>query len=603
LWFRKDEMKTEFNNEQLEQKVKNLPHKPGCYLYKNADGKVIYVGKAIDLRKRVSSYFNKVQNMKTTRLVREIVDLDFFVVTNEAEAFLLEQNLIKKYRPRFNILLNDDSAYPYIIITNEHDPQYKYVRKYDKKALRNYGPLPQGSNARNVLKVLERLYPLRRCKGNLGHPCIYYHIHQCSGACFKDVPWSYYQDQIRHVDSFFNGHINEVKQELFQRMENAANNLQFEEAQRLKELYISLDYTIAKQDVTIDDDKNHDVAIYAIDQDRIALITLFYRHGQLLYKDSLITSYYGQDPEDLFISYLEQLYAKNALPDKLIIPESIDVFNLSTILKPIATHPINKTEKALYALAQENVAEALIQDKLKSQAVHDREHDVLVELQNLLGLKAYPQHIEMFDISNIGSEFVTGSTVVWIGGKPSKTDFRKYNIDIPAQDDASRLQNMLYRRFQKALVEQRPLPDLIIMDGGIIQVHAAKQILADLGLERLPVIGLIKNDAHRTEKLLDLQENVLDLDKQTPLYNFLAAIQERVDSYAKSGYRHKQNVSLLTNTLTQVPGLGKKKIQELNKRFETRQDLENASFEELNEIIHNRTTTKNLMDFLAKNKL
>jgi excinuclease ABC subunit C len=181
-------MKTEFNNPQLEQKVKNLPHKPGCYLYKNADGKVIYVGKAIDLRKRVSSYFNKVQNMKTTRLVREIVDLDFFVVTNEAEAFLLEQNLIKKYRPRFNILLNDDSAYPYIIITNEHDPQYKYVRKYDKKALRNYGPLPQGSNARNVLKVLERLYPLRRCKGNLGHPCIYYHIHQCSGACFKDVP-------------------------------------------------------------------------------------------------------------------------------------------------------------------------------------------------------------------------------------------------------------------------------------------------------------------------------------------------------------------------------------------------------------------------------
>jgi len=386
-------------------------------------------------------------------------------------------------------------------------------------------------------------------------------------------------------------------------MENAANNLQFEEAQRLKELYVSLDYTIAKQDVTIDDDKNHDVAVFAIDQDRIALITLFYRHGQLLYKDSLITSYYGQEPEDLFISYLEQLYAKNALPDKLIIPDSIDVFNLSTILKPIATHPINKTEKALYALAEENVQEALIQDKLKSQAVHNHEHDVLVELQNLLELPAYPQHIEMFDISNIGSEFVTGSTVVWIGGKPSKTDFRKYNIDIPAQDDASRLQNMLYRRFQKALVEKRELPDLIIMDGGIIQVHAAKQILADLGLERIPVIGLIKNDAHRTEKLLDLQENVIPLDKQTPLYNFLAAIQERVDSYAKSGYRHKQNVSLLTNTLAQVPGLGKKKIQELNKRFETRQDLEQATFEELNEIIHNRTTTKNLMDFLTKNKL
>jgi excinuclease ABC subunit C len=404
--------KTSFNNSHLEEKVKNLPHQPGCYLYKNSQGKVIYVGKAIDLRKRVSSYFNKVHNYKTTKLVSEIDDLDFFVVTNETESFLLEENLIKKYRPRFNILLNDDKAYPYIIITNEHDPQYRYVRKYDKKALRSYGPLPQGSNAKNILKILERLYPLRRCKGNLGKPCLYYLIGQCSGACFKEVNFQYYQEQIKKVDRFFNGNLNDVKEELFSRMENASQNLQFEEAQRLKELYLSLDYAIMKQDVKIDDHKNRDVMTFQIVKDRIAFVTLFYRQGQLLFKDNLVTDYFGQVPGDLFSNYLDQIYSKNMLPDQLIIPNEIDLYELNENLKNKATHPINKLEKSLFVLATRNADEALKQDQLKSQTVNNNEHDILLQLQILLGLKEYPYRIEMFDISNLGHEFVTGSTVV-----------------------------------------------------------------------------------------------------------------------------------------------------------------------------------------------
>jgi len=596
-------MKTKFNNQTLEEKVKNLPHKPGCYLYKNKQGKIIYVGKAVDLKKRVSSYFNKIHNYKTTKLISEVEDLDYFVVNNEAESFLLEQNLIKKYRPRFNVLLNDDKAYPYIVITKEKDPQYRYVRKYDKKALRNYGPFPQGANARNILKILERLYPLRRCKGNLGKPCIYYYLNQCSGACFQDVDPKYYQDQIKHVDKFFRGSLSDVKNELMKKMENASSNLQFEEAQRLKELYFSLDYAISKQDVTIDDNKNRDTATFKLLKDRIVFTILFYRHGQLLFKDSLVTDYFGQDVGDLFISYLTQIYEKNILPNQLIIPSEIDLYHLPEQFKKVATHPINKLEKSLFKLANENAIEALDQDQIKTQVVKNNEHDILLQLQELLGLKTYPYHIEMFDISNIGSEFVTGSVVVWKGGKPVKNDFRKYNIEIEENDDASRLKIMLYRRYQKALLLKRELPDLIIMDGAIIQVRAAKSILADLELDHIPVIGLVKNDKHNTEKILDLNEHEIKLNKKTPLYNFLANIQIRVDSYAKSGFRQKQTTSFLTNELLSVKGLGKKKIQELNKKFETRKDLENASFAELNEIIKNEKTTKNLMLYLQKNKL
>jgi len=269
----------------------------------------------------------------------------------------------------------------------------------------------------------------------------------------------------------------------------------------------------------------------------------------------------------------------------------------------VATHPINKLEKSLFKLANENAIEALDQDQIKTQVVKNNEHDILLQLQELLGLKTYPYHIEMFDISNIGSEFVTGSVVVWKGGKPVKNDFRKYNIEIEENDDASRLKIMLYRRYQKALLLKRELPDLIIMDGAIIQVRAAKSILADLELDHIPVIGLVKNDKHNTEKILDLNEHEIKLNKKTPLYNFLANIQIRVDSYAKSGFRQKQSTSFLTNELLSVKGLGKKKIQELNKKFETRKDLEKASFVELNEIIKNEKTTKNLMLYLEKNKL
>ncbi|ATZ18881.1 excinuclease ABC subunit C [Williamsoniiplasma somnilux] len=580
------------------EKVKNLPSKPGCYIYYNKDKKVIYIGKAKNLNKRVSSYFNRVHNIKTTRLVREIADLDFFIVNNERESLLLEENLIKKYRPRFNILLNDDKAYPYIVVTNEKDPEYKYVRKFDKKALRSFGPLPIGSSAREIMTVLQRTFPLRRCKGNLGSPCLYFHINQCSGACFKVVDPLFYKKQIKHIDKFFKGDTKEVIAVLESKMQKAADNLQFEEAQRIRDSLKGLQLALAKNDVDLDDNLDRDIIAYMTLENTISIVTLFYRAGKLLFKDETISEYHGQDLSDVISLYINQIYQKNMIPKQIIIPEIVDFEFLKPEVLKVATKPIKKNEINLWKLAQINAQEAIVQNSLKTQTVNNNYEKILHELQNLLKIETYPYHIEMFDISNIANEFVTGSCVVYKGGKPSIKEFRKYNIEIEDQGDSARLENMIYRRFQKALIEKRDAPDLIIMDGGIIQIHSAKKILESLSLDNIPVIGLVKDDKHKTSHLIGPKEEKINLIKNTPLFNFLSAIQIRVDNYAKSGFRKKQNQAFLHNDLEKIKGLGKKKIQELFKKYDSINQMKNSDFNNLNKIIKNKHTTNLLLEYL-----
>ncbi|WP_031543274.1 excinuclease ABC subunit UvrC [Mesoplasma photuris] len=584
----------------LEDKVKNLPDKPGCYIYYNKDKKVIYVGKAKNLNKRVGSYFNRVHNIKTTRLVREIFDLDYFVVKNEMEALILEENLIKKYRPRFNILLNDDKAYPYITITNEKDPQYKYVRKYNKKSLRSYGPFPLGSNAREIMTILERIYPLRRCKGNLGKPCIYFHIDQCSGACFKEVDQSFYKNNISQVDKFFKGNVKEVEQTLINKMQIASNNLQFEEAQRIKETIKSLKIITFDQNVELNSQKDTDVFNYHISNENIALVGLFFRGGKLIFKDEHIQEYFEQDEEAMLFNYIDAIYTKNNIPHKIIVPKFSNDILINDQLKTVITKPINKEEIGLIELAYKNAEELNRKSLIKSLSAQTNKSVVLKELQTLIDLNVYPNHIEMFDISNIGNEFVTGSCVVYKNGVPSRNDFRKYNIEIEDASDYHRVKNMIYRRFQKALVERREMPDLIIMDGGIIQINAAKEQLNLLGLEELNVIGLVKDDHHKTDHLIDLDGKVVNIKSNRNLYNFLSGIQIRVDEYAKSGFRKKQNKKFLETGLEKVTGLGDKKIQNLYKKFDSLENIKNASFEELNSVIKNTNTTNNLIEYLKK---
>ncbi|WFQ93676.1 excinuclease ABC subunit C [Mycoplasma feriruminatoris] len=582
----------------LKQQVDLLTNKPGCYLFLNKEKQVIYVGKAKNLKKRVSTYFNKAYNIKTTRLIREIADLKYFIVDNEKESLLLEKNLIKKYHPKYNVLLNDDKTYPYIIITNQKDPMYKYVRKYDKKALKNYGPLPIGSNARNILLTLQRLFPLRMCKGDLKKPCLYYHLNQCSGACFKEVDPSYYENQIKQVDKFFKGDINQVKQTLINQMQKASDNLQFEQAKRIKDQITSLDFITAKQNVDIVTNKNIDVVNYEINQDKICFVMLFYRLGQLTYKDEYIQDYEGQNLSELFNSYLQQIYQKNIYPDVLLIPNEIELLDLDENLLEFSSYSLDKQNDVFVKLAKQNAIDSLNKSIISNNINSGDEIEILNQLQQISNASKYLKRIEMFDISNIYNQFITGACIVYINGKPIRNEFRKYNIDSSYTSDFSRMKFMLEKRFLKKINQKEELPDLIIVDGGIIQIHAAKEVLNKLNLN-IDVIGLSKDDHHKTRYLIDVFEQTIDIKNFKKLFNFLTSLQIRVDEYAKSGFRKKYHNQLNDQVLL-IKGVSKKTNLKLYKHFKTIDNIKKADFEELNKVINNKKITNLIISNLNK---
>ncbi|AUM62458.1 excinuclease ABC subunit UvrC [Spiroplasma monobiae] len=568
----------------MENIVKNLPEKPGCYLYKNKDNKIIYVGKAKNLKKRVSSYFNKAHNFKTTQLVRDIVDIETIVTDNEKESLILEQNLIKKYRPRYNIVLNDDKKYPYIAITKEKDPVYVYTRNFDNKNQISFGPLPDGTSARNILKTLERIYPLRRCKGNLGKPCIHFHIDQCSGACFREVDPKFYDDQINNVKNFFNRTNEDFKNKLEEKMFIASDNLQFEEAQRIKDIISHLNFSVTEQFVDFNDNLNRDVFNFFETEEYIAYVVLFYRSGKLILKDQIIVKNKSQDPKALFENFIMQIYAKNMLPDFIVIPKELENTSLKLLFKDKITYGNDEGNLKVLELAKNNAKEFIRQEEMyKSQKSISKE-ELLDKLQKTLKLPKYPYHIEMFDVANILDEFVTGAMVVFKGGQPSFNDFRKYNIIIDEKGDFQRMQNMIYRRYQKDLNQEINLPDLIIMDGGKIQVHAAKSQLELLDLD-IPIIGLVKNDKHKTEYILDTNEQEIRLDKSSEEFKFLELVQNRVHNYAISSFRKKQAKSFSKDDLSSIKGIGEKMIIKINHSYPSRNDFYNASHEEIKKIV------------------
>ncbi|AUB31335.1 excinuclease ABC subunit UvrC [Spiroplasma floricola] len=568
----------------MENIVKNLPEKPGCYLYKNKDNKIIYVGKAKNLKKRVSSYFNKAHNYKTTKLVRDICDIETIVTENEKESLILEQNLIKKYRPRYNIVLNDDKKYPYIAITKEKDPVYVYTRNYDNKNQISFGPLPDGTSARNILKTLERIYPLRRCKGNLNKPCIHFHIDQCSGACFKEIDQQYYQNQINNVKNFFNRTNDDFKNKLEEKMFIASNNLQFEEAQRIKNIISHLNFSIVEQFVDFNDNLNRDVFNYYQTQEYICFIVLFYRSGKLILKDQIIIKNEIEDINSLFENFIMQIYSKNMLPDYIVIPESLNSSSLKLLFQNKITYALDDSSLKILELAENNAKEYIRQEELYKKQKSISKEELLDTVQKTLKLPKYPYHIEMFDVANILDEFVTGAMVVFKGGQPSFNDFRKYNIIINEKGDFQRMQNMIYRRYQKDLSNSANLPDLIIMDGGKIQVHAAKSQLELLDLN-IPVIGLVKNDKHKTEYILNFDEQELYLEKTFEVFKFLELIQNRVHNYAISSFRKKHTKSFSKDDLSQIKGVGEKMIQKINQLYPSRMDFYNLNYDDMKKIV------------------
>ncbi|WP_338983082.1 excinuclease ABC subunit UvrC [Spiroplasma endosymbiont of Othius punctulatus] len=511
--------------------LKNISEKPGCYLYLNKDNKIIYVGKAKNLRKRVSQYFLKSQNYKTSKLVSEINDVKTIICNSEKEALLLEETLIKTHKPRYNIVLNDDKSYPYISITKSVDPQFEYHRNYkQKKYLATFGPFPEGTSARKILYIIQSIYPLKRCKGKMNNPCIYFHIDQCLGGCFKEIPKEVYDNQIKNIKSFFKGNTENVEKILVERMEKASNNLQFEQAQKIKEMLGHIDFFVQKQNVLLNEKKDRHVINFFANETHIVFTILFYVGGKFQHTFQESFELNDQDINDAFESFVTQFYSKNIIPDIVTIPNEFISEAMTELFK--LNNKISSVEKQLLTLAKTNSEEFYNSNK---ESINQ---SILEEFRVLIGMEKYPHTIEVFDIANLSNDVVLGAMVVFKNNNPSKKDFRKWNIDIEEKGDYNRMKEVLYRRYQQKVFNNTEMPDLIIVDGGIIQLNAAKQILKELELD-IFVVGLQKNKNHRTDSVVISEDKVIKLNSKTNLYKMLYSLQERVHNFAITNYRNK----------------------------------------------------------------
>ncbi|WP_215825829.1 excinuclease ABC subunit UvrC [Spiroplasma endosymbiont of 'Nebria riversi'] len=582
----------------LQEKIKNLPQSSGCYQFYNEARQLIYVGKAKNIQQRVNNYFNKVHNFKTTKLVREIADVDYILTINEKEALLLEHNLIKDKRPRYNILLNDDKTYPYIKITDENNPEYRFVRKVQKDNGKYYGPFPDGTGAREVLKILQQLFPLRRCKGSLGTPCLYYHLQLCSGACFKKVPEEYYALMKKKINDFFLEKNQDIKNKITERMQQAAINLQYEEAQRLKNVLDKLQLFISHQFVQFRDFRNRDFIGYAIKDHKLSITALFYRNGQLLSKDEQIFTLFNDNLTDAMRNYLQQLYTNNTVPQELYVA-NIVLDDLAEALNIKIINKFTKKMQEIISLATKNAQELLKQQLVDSYQINYRYYEIVEQLGKLLKI-ATPQYIEIMDIANLGHDNVIGGVIFYQNGQAIKKLSRRYKIQIEQQGDYHYLQNLVYRRYWKKLMNKEPMPELIIVDGGKLQIDSVQLQLENLNIS-LPVVGLVKNSHHKTDYLLDNKGYRLDIAKKSALFHWLTKVQEEIHNYTISFHRQQRTNSLFVNSLKKVKGLGELTIKKLYQQFETIIKMKAVSFDELNAIIKNKTTTKELIAYLKDN--
>ena len=582
----------------LKDKLLTLPEEPGCYLMKDKNGTVIYVGKAKVLKNRVNSYFHGAHNFKTTKLVQNIVDFDFIVTGSEKEAFILEYNLIKQYKPRFNIQFMDDSSYPYIRLTKEKYPTLSLVR--DKKKMKNaiyFGPYPNAGYARELLEVLNKLYPLRKCKNMPTKVCLYYHIGLCLGPCQYEVDQKQYEQLTDEIVSFMNGNTKEMLVDLQKKRDQYSEDLQFEKAADAQKLIEAINHVTASQYMQTNQrrDKSYDVFNYYVDKGYIAICGLLYSDGKLLHKHQVLKPLYD-DVEETFTSYLLQYYNHNPLPKILMMPKEIDIASLNDVLDNRIVQPIRGDKVQLVNLAKENAKVNLNQkfDIINKQ--EDSTDKAISQLNELLGFNCY--RIELYDISHTaGSEAVAGE-VVYLNGRQSPKDYRTYKVS-NGNDDTGNRKEALYRRLYRAVRENTVLPDLIIVDGGVNQIHAAKEIADSLALSNIEILGLVKNDKHSTSELIDGDENIITIDKQSELFYLLTRMQDEVHRFAISYHKRRREKALIASVLDDINGVGTKRKEKLLKHFGSVNKISQASIEQLCEVV-DKTTAENIYEFFHK---
>lgn len=572
-------------NETIEHKLSILPDLPGCYLMKDRQGTVIYVGKAKVLKNRVRSYFTGSHDGKTQRLVAEIEDFEYIVTNSEIEALILELNMIKKYDPKYNIMLKDDKTYPYLKITNERHPKLIISRKVNKKSGKYFGPYPNATAAHETKKLLDRLYPYRKCQNIPNRPCLYYHIGQCLAPCIKDVAQETYTEMVNDITRFLNGGYKEVKKELQQKMNDASEQLDFERAKEYRDQIINIETVMEKQNMTANDFTDRDVFGYAVDKGWMCVQVFFVRQGKLIERDVSIFPAY-QDPRDELLTFLGRFYgeAEHLLPKEVYLPESIDLELAQQLLDTHVYIPQRGKKKDLVKLANKNASIALSAKFQLIERQEERTIGACEELGQAMAIST-PLRIEAFDNSHTHGVEPVSAMISFVDGRPNRKDYRKYKTKTAAaHDDYGAMREVIRRRYIRVLKEGLPLPDLIVIDGGKGQMETAREVLEDeLGLD-IPIAGLAKDQKHNTAQLLyGHPPEIVPLKKTSEAFYLLQRIQDEVHRFAITFHRQRRGASSLTSSLDGIEGVGPKRKQQLLKHFKTMKAIRQATAEQLQE--------------------
>ncbi|SPD89877.1 excinuclease ABC subunit UvrC [Lactiplantibacillus plantarum] len=570
----------------IEHKLSLLPDLPGCYLMKNLNSQIIYVGKAKNLKNRVRSYFKSSHTGKTARLVSEIADFEFIVTSTDKEAFLLEITLIQKHQPYFNIKLKKGTGYPYIKITNERDPQILIVSDVRKDGGYYFGPYPNVYAAQETVNFIQKVYPLRRCHGFQKRQCLYYHMGQCLGACFKTVPVAEYDAQIKRIKSFLNGHVETVKKQLTKRMDQAAADLEFERAAELRDQLNYIEMTVEKQKIISNDNTPRDLFNFYLDKGWLSIQVFFIRQARLMKREKRLFPVVSTAPEEM-TSFILQFYNRknNVLPREVLVPNGLDKQVLSDILGIPVRTPQRGQKKDLLDMAQKN-ARIVLEEKFRLLELDERKTTgAMQEITDALGIPA-GHKIEAFDHSHIQGADLVSAMVVFTDGQPNKKLYRKYKLrTVDHADEAASTREVIRRRYTRLLKEHAALPDLILMDGGEIQLEAAKDVLEnELGIAT-PVAAMVKNDHHKTADLLaSAGDQHLHLDPKSQGFYLLQRIQDEVHRFAITFHRQVHTKHSLSSRLDEIPGVGPKTRNKLLRKFGSMSKIAGASLEEIQSL-------------------
>lgn len=585
----------------IKEKLSLVPNLPGCYLMKNCDGIIIYVGKAKKLKNRLSSYFRGTHTGKTAKLVSEIVDFEYMVVGSETEAFILEINLIKKYDPKYNILLRDDKSYPYIELLMDNVPKLSVVRNIHRKKRNRqhlYGPYPNVTAARNTVNLLNRMYPLRKCSTYAKKPCLYYHIGECLGYCTNKIEKEKIDYMANDIIRFLKGDHSLITEKIKKEMYIESNKMHYEKAKELKELLDYIEITLTRQKVEIGDSIDRDVWGYYVEKGYLSIQVFFIRGGKILERHSKIFPYVDEVSEEMTM-YIAKFYEKSVIPPKeILVPEIIDTELLSEYLGISVKVPQKGEKKHILEMVLEN-AKIGLEEKFEL-INRDEERTVLAneELAHILNLKKLDR-IEIFDNSNLFGTFNVSGMVVFKNGRPSKNDYRKFKISVDKNDDYGTMKEVMYRRYFRVLKDDLERPDLIIVDGGIGQMHIAREVLASLNMN-IMVVGLKKDDKHSTSQLLAHEPiEAIDIDKKSNLFYYLERMQDEVHNFTIHYHQQLRSKGSLESVLDMVEGIGTKRKKELLKKYKTITKLKSLKVEELMEILP-ENVANNLYQFLKE---